>query len=340
MAGAGRPVVALVGAASAVGRDLLERLAERQVPVARLLLLLTRVDERQLPDTPDGVEAKVDLLSKEAFEGVDVAIFCDDRDIARRYSPVAVAAGATAIDLTGGTADEPGVTLVAPGITPPSTIAAAGARLALPTPAAGALAAVLAPLHAAAGARRVVVSLYEAAATAGQEAMDELLDQVRGLLTQREAQTKHFPEQLAFNVLPYTGPFTAEGDTEPEVAVAGALRRLLGAPALGVSVTAARVPAFHGTSASLHVEFERPLSPADARRRLAAAPGVEVVDDPSGGRYPVGLEAAGQDFVLVGRIRADRSVPHGLALWLAADDIRRGGAVAAVEVLKAVAARP
>ncbi len=331
-----KAVVALVGATSAVGRDLIERLAERQLPLERLSLLVAEVDDRQLPESPEGVPTKLDLLAKDSFDGVDFAVFCEDPDLARRYAAVAAAAGATTIDLTGGTLGEPGVVLVAPGITPPSAIATAGKRIALAPPAASALAAVLAPLHAAAGVTRVVVSLYEAAATAGQEAQDELLEQVRGILTQQDFPSAHFPDQLAFNVIPQTGAFTPEGDTEPERRFVSSLRRLLGAPNLRVAVTAARVPAFHGTSASVNVELDRPLSAEEARRRLAAAPGVEVVDAPGEGRYPLGLAAAGQDFVLVGRIRADRSVPSGLALWLAADDIRRGGAVAAVEVLEAV----
>lgn len=332
--------VALVGATSAVGRDLLERLAERQVPLARLSLLLAGVDDRQLPDGPEGVPAKVDLVSAEAFQGLDVAVFCEDAGLARRYGPVAAAAGATTIDLTGATLDDAGATLVAPGITPPSAIAASGRRLVLPLPGASALAAVLAPLHAAAGLERVVISVYEAAATAGQAGLDELLDQVRALLTQQDMPSAQFPDQLAFNVIPQTGPFTADGDTEPERRLAVSLRRLLGAPDLRVAVTVARVPAFHGTSAAVNVELRRPLSPEDARARLSAAPGVEVVDAPAEGRYPLGIDAAGQDFVLVGRIRADRSVPSGLAFWLAADDIRRGGAVAAVEVIEALQQAP
>ncbi len=330
-----KPALALVGATSAVGCDLIERLAERQVPLERLSLLVAEVDDRQLPDSPEGVPTKLDLLSKDAFDGVDFAVFCEDADLARRYVPIALAAGATVIDLTGGTLDDAGVTLVAPGITPPSAIAGAGRRIALPPPAASALAAVLAPLHAAAGVRRVVVSIYEAAATAGQSGLDELLEQVRGLLTQQDVPAAEFPEQLAFNVIPRTGPFTPEGDTEPERRLVASLRRLLAAPDLRVAVTAARVPAFHGTSASVNVELERPLSPAEARARLAAAPGVEVIDAPAERRYPLGIDAAGQDFVLVGRIRADRSVASGLSLWLSADDLRRGGAVAAVEVLEA-----
>lgn len=331
--------LAIVGATSAIGRDLIERLAERDLKLQRLSLLVAEVDDRQLPDGPAGVPAKLDLVSTDAFRGVDVAVFCDDPDLARRYAPVAVGAGARVVDLTGGTLDDAAATLVAPGLTPPSAIAAAGQRIVLPPPAASALAAVLAPLHAAAGIARVVVSVYEAAATAGQAGLDELLEQVRGLLTQQDAPAAQFPDQLAFNVIPQTGPFTAEGDTEPEARLAASLRRLLAAPELRVAITAARVAAFHGTSASVNVELVRPLSPEQARARLAAAPGVEVVDAPAEGRYPLGVDAAGQDFVLVGRIRADRSVPSGLALWLAADDIRRGGAVAAVEVLQALQAQ-
>lgn len=328
-------VVAVVGATSALGREVVEQLEARRFPLERLLLLVSQVDERSMPESERGDLPPVALLSSEAFAGVDLAFFCDDADIAARYVPQAAAAGATAIDLTGGTRGEPGVALVAPGITPPSAIAVAERRLALPSPAAVALAAVLAPLHAAAGLRRVVVATYEAAATSGQEGMDELFDQVRALLNLQEVPSRRFPQQLAFNVIPQTGPFAAEGDTEPELELAASLARLLGVPGLRVTATCARVPAFHGSAAAVNVELERPLSPDDARRRLAAAPAVEVVDDPADGRYPLGLEAAGQDFVLVGRIRTDRTVPSGLNLWLAADDLKRGG-VTAVEAAEAL----
>ncbi len=329
-------VVAVVGATSALGKEVIEQLETRRFPLERLVPLVSQVDERPLPESERGDPMGVKLLSGEAFAGVDLAVFCEDPDVTRRYAAAAAAAGATAIDLTGGTRDEPGVALVAPGITPPPAIAAAGRRLALPSPAALALAAVLAPLHAAAGLRRVVVATYEAAATSGQEGMDELFEQVRALLTLQEPPAQRFPRQLAFNVIPQTGPFTAEGDTEPELELAASLRRLLGMPDLRVTATGVRVPTFHGSAAAVNVELARPLSPDEARRRLAAAPGVEVVDAPAEARYPLGLEAAGQDFVLVGRIRADRTVSSGLNLWLVADDLKRGGAVAAVEVAEAL----
>ncbi|HWP35328.1 MAG TPA: aspartate-semialdehyde dehydrogenase [Thermodesulfobacteriota bacterium] len=329
-------VVAVVGATSALGKEVIEQLEERRFPLERLLLLVSQVDDRSLPESRRGLPMRVELLKREAFAGVDLALFCEDPDIAARYSGVAAAAGALVLDLTGGTLESPGVAVVAPGLVAPAALAQAGRQLALPSPMALALAAVLAPLHAAAGVRRVVVATYEAAATAGQEGMDELLDQIRAILQQDEPPRRRFGRTLAFNVIPQTGPFGPGDETEPERELARSLQRLLGLPELRVTGTVARVPTFHGSAAAVNVELERPLSPEAARARLAAAPGVEVVDEPGEERYPVGLEAAGRDVVLVGRIRADRTVPAGLNLWLAADDLRRGGAVAALELLEAL----
>ncbi len=329
-------VVAIVGATSALGKELIGQIEARRFPHERLVLLVSRVDDRPLPESESGAPMQVALLDSQAFAGADLAFFCEDPDIAARYAGMAAGAGAVVVDLTGGTRADAGVALVAPGITPPSAIAAAGRRLALPSPMALALAAVLAPLHAAAGLRRVVVATYEAAATAGQEGMDELFDQIRARFLQEEPPARRFPQQLAFNVIPQTAPIGPEGESEAEQELSASLRRLLGAPELRVTGTSARVPTLHGSSAAVNVELARPLAPEEARRRLSAAPGVEVVDEPAEARFPLGLEAAGQDAVLVGRIRADRTVASGLNLWLAVDDLRRGGAVAAVEVAEAL----
>jgi aspartate-semialdehyde dehydrogenase len=190
----------------------------------------------------------------------------------------------------------------------------------------------LQPLQQANPIRRVVVDTYQAASGAGKAAMDELIDHSRRVLAGERPAPENHPQSLAFNIFPHIDSFREDGYTKEEWKMLVETRKIMGLPDLRLSATCVRVPVAVGHSEALHIEFERPMSPSEAREILSNAPGIEVVDDPLNREYPQPLDAAGRDPVYVGRIRADASLPGGIALWVVADNLRKGAALNAVQI--------
>jgi aspartate-semialdehyde dehydrogenase len=223
--------------------------------------------------------------------------------------------------------------------------AAAGFRargvVASPSSVSTALALALAPLRDAAGLRRVVVSTYHSASGLGQGGIEELEKQARDLLNLREPDpAARFPHRLAFNVIPQVGAFGPSGATAEEEQLVAETRKILGEPALAISATAVRVPVFFGHSAAVNVSTARPLGAAGARAALSKAAGVKVVDDPAQRVYPMPMLVGSEDVALVGRLRDDPSQEHGLDLFVAIENTRKGAATNAVQVAALVAALP
>jgi aspartate-semialdehyde dehydrogenase len=190
----------------------------------------------------------------------------------------------------------------------------------------------LAPLHRAAGLRRVVVSTYQAASGAGQRAVEELREGTRAALDGRAFTPEALPHDLAFNVFPQVDAFEPSGYTREEDKLLHETRRILDLPDLAVDATCVRVPVERSHSESVTVELERALSPDEARAILSDAPGIEVIDDPVACRYPQPIRMSGRESVAVGRIRASRAFPGGLSFWLAGDQLRKGAALNAVQI--------
>lgn len=322
--------VAVLGATGAVGREMLRLLDERRFPASEVLALAS----------PQSVGERVDYGRRQLvvqaaepaiLDGVEILLSAVPPELARRVIPEAVKRGATCIDSSGAFARDPQVPLVVADINPEALLQRARV-IALPGAAATMLAMALAPLHAQARLRRVVVSTYHSVSEAGRRGIDELSQQTIALLNQVPYDVKTFPARVAFNTLPQIGPWGEDDQCAEELDITRDLRRVLGQQALPMSVTVAQVPVFAGHALAVHAEFESPLPPERARELLGAAPGVEVIDAPLEGRYPMPLDCAERDDVLVGRLRVDRSVPHGLVLWVVADNLRRGGALGAVQV--------
>jgi aspartate-semialdehyde dehydrogenase len=188
------------------------------------------------------------------------------------------------------------------------------------------------PLHQVNPLQRVVVDTYQSVSGTGSAAIDELDVQTRRLLAGEPIEPSVYPHQIAFNVLPHIDVFLDNGYTKEEWRMVEESRKIMHAPGLPVSATTVRVPVPVGHSEAVHAEFTRPFPPDAARALLARAPGVCVVDEPAAGRYPLASFAAGRDEVFVGRIRADASHPRGLALWIVADNVRKGAALNAVQI--------
>ncbi|HEY5998183.1 MAG TPA: aspartate-semialdehyde dehydrogenase [bacterium] len=322
--------VAVVGATGAVGQEMLRVLAEREFPVRELRALASERSAGRKVEFK-GREYVVQELNDDSFAGVQVALFSAGGKVSERFCPVAARAGAICIDNTNAFRMDPAVPLVVPEVNP-HAIARHKGIIANPNCSTIQMVVVLKPLHDAARIRRVVVSTYQATSGAGKKAMDELFHQTADLLNAREVTPKVFPYRIAFNVIPQIDVFLENGYTKEEMKMVNETKKIMEDESIRVTATTVRVPVFYGHSEAVNIETERKLTPAEARALLEKAPGVKVVDDPVNRRYPMPIEAAGQDLTFVGRIREDISVEHGLNLWISADNIRKGAATNAVQI--------
>jgi len=327
-----RFTVAIVGATGAVGSEMLRVLEDRDFPVRELLPLATGESDGDFVDFHDD-QVMVQTLSSDSFEGIDIAFFCAGDDVSREFCPVASSAGAICIDLSKAWRTNPDVPLVVPEINSADIALYSRKRIvANPGAATIMMAFPLNVLRAETRIRRIVVTTFQAVSGNGEKGIDELRIQTGELLNGRPAESKLFPHQIAFNCFPQIGSFLSNGYSDEEAGVLNETRKIFGDDTVGMTVTAVRAPLFYAHSASVNVEFENPLSVERARGLLEEASGVTVVDDLSEETYPMPVDAAGQDDVLVGRIRQDESCPNALNMWIVADNLRKGGAVNAVQI--------
>ena len=322
--------VAVVGSTGAVGREMLRILEERDFPISELVCLASeRSAGSEVPFRNE--DQTVRLLGEDSFEGIEIALFSAGGSVSREFVPLAVKAGAVAVDNTSAFRMDADVPLVVPEVNPQALRGHQGV-IANPNCSTIQMVVALKPLHDAARIRRVVVSTYQATSGAGQKAMDELFEQTRNLLNQKEIVQEVFPHRIAFNCLPHIDVFLENGYTKEEMKMVNETRKILEDDAIAVTATTVRVPVFYGHCESVNIETEEKLTAEEARRILGEAPGVRVMDDPSNNVYPMPIDAGGQDDTLVGRIREDNSHPKGLNLWIVADNVRKGAATNAVQI--------
>jgi len=329
--------VAVVGATGTVGREILQLLEERKFPVGELRLFASEGSDGEMLTFADE-EILVEPLKNDSFGKIEIAIFSAGAERSREFCPAAVAAGAVCIDTSSAWRLDPDVPLVVPEVNPDELARyAMKGIVANPSSATIQMAVALKPLSDFSRIRRVVVSTYQAVSESGQKAIDELRVQTGELLNGRPAEAKVYPHQIAFNCLPHVDSFLDNGYTAEETELICGTRKIFGDESMRITATAVRVPVFYGHSESINVEFETPLSAEKARELLAEAPGLALVDDLPESSYPVPLDAAGQDEVLVGRIRQDESCPNALNLWAVADNLRKGTATNAVQIAELLA---
>ena len=330
--------VAVVGATGAVGQTMLSILAERDFPVGTLSVLASARSAGNAIEF-NGEKVTVQDLAEFDPAGVDIALFSAGGDISREYAPKFAAAGAVVIDNSSAFRYDDDVPLVVSEVNPE----AAGNRprgiIANPNCSTMQLMPVLAPIHREVGIERINVATYQSVSGAGQTGMEELGKQTAQLLGFQQAEAKKFPVQIAFNLIPHIDEFQDNGYTKEEMKLVWETRKILGDDSIQVNPTAVRVPVFYGHSEAVHIETREKISVEHARELLAAAPGVEVVDERKAGGYPTPVtHASGNDPVYVGRLREDISHPRGLDMWVVADNIRKGAALNAVQLAELVAA--
>ena len=336
-----RPLnVAVLGATGAVGREILNILSERRFAIGRLTLLASPRSEGVTLEF-GGESHPVRAVAEEHFKDVQLVLASPGSKISARWAPVAAAAGAVMVDNSSHFRMDPDVPLVVPEVNPEALQMFTRKKL-VANPNCSTIQMVLAlkPLHDAARIKRVVVSTYQAVSGAGHQAMEEMEQQVRDLFNCREVKSEIFPKRIAFNVIPaipQKDAFDAAGHSGEETKMVKETVRILGDENIRVSATCVRVPVFNGHAESVNVEFERPLAADAARDLLRAAPGVAVFDDPANMLFPTPLDVAGEDLVLVGRLRADPTVEHGLNMFVVGDNLRKGAALNAVQIAELLA---
>ena len=326
------PRIAIVGATGAVGEEFARILCGRGVHAQEVRLLASaRSAGRRVAWASES--ALIEPLTHDSFQGIELALFSAGAAVSREYAPAAVAAGALVIDNSSAFRMDPSVPLVVPEVNPAAARSHRGI-IANPNCSTIILLLALAPLHRAAGVRRAVVSTYQAVSGAGARALVELEQQTRDVLAGRPAQPSVFREPCAFNVFSHNSDVGDDGQNGEERKIVQESQKILDTPTLAIAVTCMRVPVQRAHSEAVWLELERPLAPDAARRLLAAAPGVCVIDEPRENRFPTPLRASGQDDVLVGRIRADSSVPdgRGLQLLVCGDQLRKGAALNAIQI--------
>ena len=327
------PVVAIAGATGAVGVELMACLEQRKFPLSELRLLASA---RSAGKTMKfrGADVAVQELTDESLKGVDIALFSAGGAQSKRFAPAAVRAGAVVVDNSSAFRMDPNTPLVVPEINA-GALARHNGIIANPNCVAIVAATPLWPLHQKRRIKRIVMSTYQAASGAGAAAMEELSESTRAYLEGRPFQPKVLPHPYAFNVFSHNTKVDPEtGYNEEETKVMQECRKIFGEPNLRVTATCVRVPVLRAHCIALNIEFEAPLSPAEARKILADAPGVRVVDDLEKNYFPMPVDASGKDEVLVGRIRSDVSDPTGssLSLFVAGDQLRKGAALNAVQI--------
>jgi aspartate-semialdehyde dehydrogenase len=324
--------VAVCGASGAVGTEMVSILEERHFPVADLRLLASErsAGERM---TFRGDDVQIEELNRNSFSGVDVALFSAGGDVSRDFAPTAVEAGVVVIDNTSAFRMDPDVPLVVPEVNP-GDIAQFHRRgiIANPNCSTIQMVVVLKPIQDAAGIRRVVVSTYQSVSGAGRSGIRELERQSLSVFNLKEIVCARFPRQIAFNCIPHIDVFSKDGYSKEEHKMIDESRKILHLPDLKLTATTVRVPVFFGHCEAVNVETEKKLTADRARQLLSKAPGVRVVDDPEEELYPTSIDSVGIDETLVGRIREDLSVQNGLDLWIAADNVRKGAALNAVQI--------
>lgn len=326
--------IAIVGATGLVGQTILQVLQDLNVPVSSLVALAREGQGRSV--TFGGETIAVEPLDHMDWTRVDVAFFAAGNPVSQEYAPFAMRAGVTVIDKSSRWRMDPEVPLVVPEVNG----AAIGDSLLIASPNCSTIQLViaLAPVERHFGLQRVIVSTYQAVSGTGREAVTELESQVRQYSAGETLRPEVYPVPIAHNVLPYCDAFGDADYTGEEWKLMRETSKILGQP-LRLTATAVRVPVYVGHAESVYIETRDPWTLDEIRRVLATGPSVRIVDDPKRGGVPTPLDAAGQDDVLVGRLRSDPHEPRGLHLFVVADNLRRGAATNAVEIMRLLASR-
>jgi len=329
--------VAIVGATGLVGQEFIKVLEQRNFPMDSISLLASdRSAGKKLFFAHQEIEVKETV--PESFKEIDIALFSAGTETSRYFSPIAAQTGVVVVDNSSAFRMAPTVPLVVPEVNPEDIKWHKGI-IANPNCSTIQMVVAIYPLHKVNPIRRIIVDTYQAVSGTGSAAVDELTTQAKQVLDGQTTIPHVYPHQIAFNLLPEIDVFLDNGYTKEEWKMVEETRKIMHANDIAISATCVRVPVYTGHSEAIHIEFSQPMSPDEARDILAQAPGVKVLDDPAISLYPQPWSVAGTDEVFVGRIRRDASHPNGLAMWVIADNLRKGAALNTIQIAEEVIKR-
>ena len=329
--------IAVVGATGAVGTEFLRIVEQRYPELPRIKALASSRSAGKRLSFGDR-ELVVEEASEESFAGVDVAFISVSSEVSLRLGPAAVAAGAVVIDDGSAFRMQDAVPLVVPEVNGADLEWHQGI-ISIPNCSTTPLVMVAHPLHQVNTIVRIVADTYQSVSGAGGAPIVELREQSRELLEGKSANPQALDHQIAFNVIPRIDRFLDDGYTVEEQKMRQETQKIMHAPEIRLSATCVRVPVYVSHSAAVHMEFQRPMPPEEARELLRAMPGVTVLDNPAQSAYPMPWDVTGTDEVFVGRIRQDSSHPNGLAMWIVADNLRKGAALNSIQIAEELVAR-
>ena len=329
--------IAVVGATGAVGAEFLSIVEPRYSSLPKLKLLASsRSAGKRI--SVGGKDLIVEEATEKSFDGVDVAFISASAEVSRRLGPAAVAAGAVVIDDGSAFRMEDTVPLVVPEVNGADVEWHQGI-ISIPNCSTTPLVMAAHPLHRANPIKRIIADTYQSVSGAGGGAMADLREQSERLLDADSNTSESGEGQIAYNVIPQIDRFLDTGYTFEEQKMRQESQKILHAPEIQISATCVRVPVYISHSASVHIEFTRPMPVDEARELLTAMPGVTVLDNPEAGEYPMPWDVAGEDDVFVGRIRQDLSHPNGLVLWIVSDNLRKGAALNSLQIAEELVSR-
>ena len=322
--------VAVLGATGAVGQEMIKILQERDFPVGKLIPLASARSAGKTLRFRDQ-DVTIREAREDAFEGVDIVLGAAENDIARKFAPAIVKAGAVFVDNSSAFRLDPQVPLIVPEVNPEDVSCHRGI---IANPNCSTIITVTAvnALNTIAPIRAMTASTYQAVSGAGAGGPVELMNEVEALRQGKTYEPKVFSHQIAYNLIPQIGGEQFEGYTSEEMKMQNEGRKIMHLPELKVSCTCVRVPVVRSHSISVSCHFDVPVTVEQAREVIAKAPGCKLVDDLANKRYPMPLETSDQDIVFVGRIRPDLTDDNGLCLWCCGDQVRKGAATNAIQI--------
>ncbi|PCI21455.1 MAG: aspartate-semialdehyde dehydrogenase [Piscirickettsiaceae bacterium] len=325
--------IAVVGATGAVGETMLSILEQRNFPVGNLYPLASSRSAGGYIQFK-GKNVKIGNLADFDFSNAQIGLFSAGGSVSAEYAPKAAAAGCVVIDNTSHFRYDDDIPLVVPEVNPEAIARHTNKGIiANPNCSTIQMLVALKPIYDAVGIDRINVATYQAVSGTGKNAIEELAGQTAKLLNGKQAETKVYPKQIAFNVLPQIDVFLENGYTKEEMKMVWETNKIFNDKSIKVNPTAVRVPVFYGHSEALHIETKEKISVEKARELMQNFEGITLMDDREDGGYPTAVtDSAGNDDVYVGRIREDISHPKGLNMWVVADNVRKGAALNSIQI--------
>ena len=325
--------VAVVGATRAVGEAMISILEERNFPVGELFPLAS---ERSVGKTVmyRGKSHRVENLSEFDFSRAQMGLFSAGGSVSEEYAPVAASAGCIVIDNTSHFRLEKDIPLIVPEVNAEALIEYHQKNIiANPNCSTIQMLVALKPIYDAVGIDRINVATYQAVSGTGKKAIKELAGQTANLLNAQEIETKVYPAQIAFNVLPHIDDFQENGHTREEMKMIWETKKIFDDDSIEVNPTCVRVPVFYGHSEAIHIETREKITASEVQELMLEASSIQLIDDKEPGGYPTPVgHSAGEDSVFVGRIREDLSHPRGINLWVVVDNVRKGAALNSIQI--------